>query len=131
MRVYTDIINASKHKDQFLSDLALHMASIHQGPNSDAADQWNMRYLEKPHPYNESESHILYNVLPDYAEVFGSVEYLLGAWDILPIDFDIGDDYPGYGWNWDTFSVKDIEDLRWCAVTRGYRSPFPVYGCEF
>ena len=132
MRFYTDIINASKHKDQLLQDIALHMASIQQGPDSDAAEQWDMRYLEKRmHPYNESEAHLLYNVLPDYAEVFGSVEYLLGAWDILPIDFDIGSEYPEFGFNYDTGRVAYLEDLRWCAVTRGYRTALPVYGCEF
>jgi len=129
MRYYADIINASQHKAQFLQDLALHFASIKDGSDSDAAEQWDLRYLEKrKHPYNESEAHLLYDALPDYAEVFGDLECLLNAWEILPIDFDIGNDYPEFGFNWDTNRVSYVEDLRWCPMTRGYRTPFPEYG---
>lgn len=128
MRYYIDIINASRHKDQLLRDIALHIASVQQGPNSDAAEQWELRYLGKRrHPYNESESHILYNVLPEYAKIFDTIEYLLSAWAQLPIDFDIGDDYPEFAFNWDTLGIDHVEDLRWCAVTRGHRTAHPNF----
>jgi hypothetical protein len=119
MKFYIDIINASKHKHQLLADIALHLASIKEGPDSAAGIEWESR---GPHSYNETESHLLFDILPDYAEVFESLPYLLGAWAELEIDFDIGEEYPDFAFNWDTWRVQHIDELQWHDVTRGFRS---------
>lgn len=124
MKFYIDVINSSKHKNQLLEDIALHFASIKNGPDSAETVVWEAR---ESHPYNETESQLLFDILPDYVDVFESLPYLLNAWAQLPIDFDIGSDYPGFGFNWDTGYVSEAEALRWCAVTRGYRTAFPNF----
>ena len=120
MRYYADIINASQHKAHLLQDIALHFASIKNGSDSDAANAWELHTPSQP--YNESESLILFDALSEDAETFGTLADLLSAWATLPIDFDIGSEYPDFGFNYDTLQVHPISQLRWCAVTRGYRT---------